>query len=143
MKISIFCLTFLFGFLTVEYIVSKNEEKKVALKTIVESNQTEIIQYATEPPCKKYFSTSDYDEIREELRLDKLISDKRKTLKSKKLSGQKLEELKAKIEGLENAKNQIIVEQTLRELRETLKNVEEREQGIAHNLLYIVNCAEY
>jgi hypothetical protein len=160
-RVSIFCITFLFGFLTVEWVVSddnkfiSNEiEQKTILKQNVEFSRTPVEQYATEPPCEEYFNRSKYNDLlREEARINKLLLDKfdkfdkMESSQSQNLSGRKLEKLAKEIKSLTGSliktKDELSVVKSLEKLQKTLRNAQKREHRGVHTLLYIENCTEY
>jgi hypothetical protein len=136
-RVSIFCVTFLFGFLTVEWVVSNDDkfisneiEQAVVLTQNVESNRMLVEQSATKPPCRKYFNQSGYNSLlKEESALNKILADEIKFSRSQKSTRRKLKKLESEIK-------------SLRHFKEHLRISESGRNGY-HTLLYIENCAEY
>lgn len=160
-RVAIFCITFLFGFLTVEWIVSNDDkfisneiEQKAVLKQSVESSRTPVERSTTESPCKEYFSRSKYNDLlREEARINKLLLDKfdkfykMESSQSQNLSGRKLEKLTSEIESLKESliktRDELSVAKSLEKFQKTPGNARKSNQRGVHTLLYIENCTEY
>ena len=136
-RVSIFCITFLFGFLTVEWVVSNDDkvisneiEQKAALKQSVESDRTPVEQSTTEPPCKEYLNQLKYNDLlNEEAKIKKLLADKIQSSQTRKSIREKYKTIERETE-------------TLEQFIKRLKSAERKRNGY-HTLLYIENCAEY
>ncbi len=73
-RVSIFCLTFLFGFLTVEWFISDDDKltsNQVEQRNVLKINKTfrivEFEQTPAKPPCRKFSNRSEFNELVKEL----------------------------------------------------------------------------
>ncbi len=150
-RISIFCITFLFGFFTVErFIISGDNfpsnkiEQQNTLKIDKDFNKIEVKQNPSEPPCRKFFNLSKYNDLlKEEVEVKTRLIEEMESSQDQKPTRRKLKKLEREIKLLTDEKSGKLSETTVKQFRERLNNTKEREQTAAHTLLLVENCAEY
>ena len=138
LRIFTLCLTFWLGILAADQFSAARVQPPEEIKRVIVAHEPKEMNYdSVKPKCKKFFDDFDTE-----------FTNERLTPIEKQTKVEISKEIEDNLDELEARK----VEEALKLARERRKKIEDtmkesdrinRESGIAHNLLYIENCAEY